>query len=1038
MLSDEGREKIQSWGRRKRSFSIFQSSEHDTAQIADILGEVIPDLTTVHPADLLDLPDSSAPLLLYNITSEDAYENAGALHRLVIRLILWKNEPVFLLSPASSEEWERGNVWRGDGEIDKKGLRLDSLSLILNQDRLILPTPAILNLVSDQPEMTYIEEQMAKALGEKGLCFRAQALIGRYHVDFLVEKNGAQVVVECDGIVYHSSDEAKRKDKKRDSYLQGRGYPVLRFTGGKINNRVGCCVERIEQVLDESRMDQSQVLPMDDNLDGSQKKAVSTNPGQVCVLAPAGSGKTLVLTNRGIHLVNEGFDERRVLAMAFNKKAREEMQERLRKMGFSEVKRQVHTFNSYGAQLLTDRYSLKGKGFAAYEDRQYFKILFSVLENHCGELRRIKGSTQSLKDAIQKIKGELVPPGQSLEPVCRKFIREGCPKKTDPVWSAVFEEFLQWQKDSEHLTFADQVYLAVRELAEDPELRRRTQMSLDALLVDEFQDLDPAQSALVEILTTGHGNLFVVGDDDQMIYGWRGADIRRLRGFSNDRRTQTVTLSTNYRSSQLVVRHAGFLIEHNKEREKKEVAARVAAPRGAVEIFIGEDLAQEKDFLVKSLKETRGEEVHWSEFAVLVRYKELYRAVMDALRAAGIPFFCEEKAALYSRYPARALMGYFTAILDWPSPPKEIWGDILTVPNRYLSNEYVNQVGLAADPIAVLRSGKDLKDGQRKKVNRLLESLENLNKALADHPSNAHELFQRIDAVFRLAAHFKQERGFSEDNDVADEGLVLDQLKEAAKQFSDSREFLEHCEIEREQEKTGRKETGEEDHDAVQVMTIHKAKGKEWRGVVLFHLEWRQGSYESEEEQKRIEEEERRVVYVGATRAIEMLWVTAGRKSKSCFVDELFRDPGFRERDLRQEIEYRQERLGSLKREIDQLKTEENQELIKVDRSQGIDRDQLRSEFDAVRKGAGLLRRLLWCLGLKSTYLRHLEKDCCILEEADQAKQRIDQIQSQINGKGDRIEEISEEMDRLKREERFRRILATPIDTNGSSKEILS
>ena len=186
MLSDKGREKIQDWGRRGRSFSIFQCSEHDAAQIAKILGEVIPDLTTVNPSDLLDLPEPSGPVLLYNITSKEAYKNANALHRLVVRLIRWENQPVFLLSPDSREEWERGNLWLGDGKIDNNGLRLDALTRILRQDSVIIPDMPTLDFASDQPEMTYIEDFMAKELNVKGLSFTAQALIGRYHIDFLV------------------------------------------------------------------------------------------------------------------------------------------------------------------------------------------------------------------------------------------------------------------------------------------------------------------------------------------------------------------------------------------------------------------------------------------------------------------------------------------------------------------------------------------------------------------------------------------------------------------------------------------------------------------------------------------------------------------------------------------------------------------------------------------------------------------------------------------------------------------------------------
>ncbi len=1042
MLSDKGREKIQDWGRRGRSFSIFQCSEHDAAQIAEILGKVILDLTTVYPSDLLDLPEPSGPVLLYNIAAEDAYENADALHRLVIRLILWENESVFLLSPDHSADWERGNVWLGDGKIDKNGLRLDSLSLILNQDRLI-PTPAILDLVSDQPEMTYIEQQMADALNEKELCYRAQALIGRYHVDFLVEKNGSQVVVECDGKAYHSSDEAKEKDGERDSYLQGRGYPVRRFTGGEINSRGGAgrCVEQIEQVLDESQVDKSQGFPLDGNLDESQKEAVFTKPGQVCVLAPAGSGKTLVLTNRGIHLVNEGFCEHRVLALAFNSEARKEMQKRLQKMGFSDVKRQVHTFNSYGANLLADRYALTGRGFAAYEDKEYSKRLFAVVEKHCGELRRKRGASQPLKEAIENTKHELVSPGRFLEPVCRSLIKGKCPKEADPIWSEVFEEFIQWQKGSDHLVFADQVYLAVRELAEDPNLRRKKQMSLDALLIDEFQDLDATQLMLIEILALGHGNLFVVGDDDQMIYGWRGADIERLRRFLKDPHTRKVTLSTNYRSSQLIVRHAGFLISHNTQREEKKIEAQASASQGKVELFIGSDLAQETAFLVQSLQEAKEAGFEWGEIAVLVRYRDLYRAVVDALQRAGIPYFCKEKPVFYSRRAAGAMIGYFAAVLDWPSPPRDVWKAILHVPNRYLSDDYISRVNNAEKPVAFLRSGEGLTTSKsdiekRRKVVQLLDHLQGLHELEKTDPSDANALFRKIDGAFALNRHFKQQRGISDDNDTADEGLILEQLEELSKKFANPHDFLKYCEAQRDSEEENKeREENSNGHDVtVQVMTIHRAKGKEWRGVALFHLESRNNSsYESDEKEKESVEEERRVVYVGATRAIETLWVTAERGKKSRFVDELFRDPGFRDRDPQQEIEYRQERLGNLKQEIDQLKTEENQERIKVDRAQGIERDRVRRELDAVKEGAGFLRRLLWRLGLKSARLRQLKKDCQTVEKANQAEQRVGQIQSQLNAKRKRTEEISEEMDRLRREVMFRRILSDPIEESNSS-----
>ena len=1039
MISEVGREKVRDWGDRRRSFSIFKCSEANAEAIAEVLSESVPDLTALVPSDLTDLPESNGPVLLHSISSEEACKNADSLHRLIVRLIRWENQPIFLLSPDSRDEWERGNLWLGDGKIDSDGLRLDALTSVLGQDSVSIPDMSILDLVSDQPEMTYIEDLMAKALNAKGLSFTAQALIGKYHVDFLVEKNGVQVVVECDGRAYHSSDEAKAKDKERDSYLQERGYLVLRFTGGEINGSTSSCVEQIDQALDESQVEKSQAFRMDDNLDDSQQKAVFTSPGQVCVLAPAGSGKTKVLTNRGIHLVNEGFREHQILALAFNKKAREEMQKRLRKMGFLDVKRHVHTFNSYGVQLLGHKpYSLSGHDFPKHEgDRRYSETFFEILQGYfVNERKRTKKFNTYSKEAVRKTKGQLTPPGKFLQSMCQHYVLGGCPEEGDQIWSQIFEEFLQWQKDSDHLTFADQVYLAVRELAEDPVLRRQTQISIDALLIDEFQDLDAAQLMLVDILALGHGNLFVVGDDDQMIYGWRGADIERLRNFLKDPNTRKIALSTNYRSSLLVVRHAGYLISHNGDRELKNVRPKEEASRGEVQLFIGNDIAQECTYLVNTLNKARDAGFQWKELAVLVRYRELYRTVLAALDKGRIPVDFKDAAVLYSTRAGRAVVGYFTAVLYWPSPPKSVWSDILNVPNRFLSHEYVDHIGSCANPIETLRAGKSLNDIQQKRVLSLLKQLEGVNDALRREVHNAHDLFQVIDTTFGLAPYFKKEAGVSDDNDAADYGLVVDQLREASKQFSDPPEFLAYCKAEQEKEEKEEKAqfvqgkdttSSDSDKDAVALMTIHKAKGKEWRGVVLFHQEWRKHNSVGtlpEKEKKREEEEERRVVYVGATRAIEALWVTAERAKKSRFVDELFKDPKFEDINVQQEIQNQKTQLDVLEQRMECLWDEKGKEQIVVDRGQGMEQVRMQREISIIEQHMSFIRRLLLRLGLVPSRLKQLRHDLEVVTEVGRARQRIAEIEHEIGAKNATIEEVEEAIDSLDREEQFRRVLS--------------
>jgi DNA helicase II / ATP-dependent DNA helicase PcrA len=1037
VISDIGRNKVQDWARRRRSFSIFQCPENDAAEIAVVLSDSIRGLTIIHSLALSDLPETSGPVLLQSVGSKEAYTNADALHRLVLRLTRWEDEAVFLLSPDSQDKWERGNLWLGNGKVDRRGLYLDALTLVLRQDNVNVPDLMTLDSASDQPEMTYIEQHIAEALDKEGISFKAQALMGRYHVDFLVEKDRAQVVVECDGKAYHSSDKEKEADRKRDLYLLERGYRVLRFTAGDINGKISWCVEQIKRALNKSQVDKSRRLQIDDDLDNSQKQAVFASPGEICVLAPAGSGKTKVLTNRAIHLVNEGFREKRVLALAFNRVARLEMQNRLGKIGFSEVDKRVHTFNSYGANLPSDVYNLIGKGFDPKKARKSLgEKIFPILETKLGELKKVRGSRESLLTAIERVKRELSIPGEFIQPECRKLLKESCPSKRDQIWSQIFEQVLQWQIDSDNLTFADHVYLAVRRLAEDAIFRRNTQMTIDALLIDEFQDLDAAQRTLTEILVLGHGNMFVVGDDDQMIYGWRGADIGRFRQFLDAPNTRKITLPTNYRSSQLLVRHAGYLISHNKDREGKDVRPKIGASTGKVALYIGNDLAEERAYLKSALTEAHKEGFKWKELAVLVRYRELYHPVLEELRQSAIPVDFRDKAALlYSTRAARAITGYFKAVLDWPSPPKSVWREILNAPNRYISNDYVDQIGREADPVATLSKGNDLTGSQRDEVRSLLNQLEEVNGRLRYDFPKSYDLFQRIDTTFGLTSHFKQESGVSDDNEAADYGLLIDQLREQSKQFPDPRGFLAHCEAEKEKEAqfAQREDSISEssDKDAVALMTIHKAKGKEWRGVVLFHQEWRKpNSFESasQEETKHDVEEERRVVYVGATRAIEALWVTAERGKRSIFVDELFRDPEFRENNTSKELRYRQDRLEKTEREIIRMQEERNKQQLTVDRAQGIDLNSVERKLAQQKRSMSLLKRLLSWIGVEPSRTRQLKSDFAIAQEGDQAEQRIREVDHRITGLEDRKYSILEEIDRLKREEKFRRILSDPIE----------
>jgi len=485
-----------------------------------------------------------------------------------------------------------------------------------------------------------------------------------------------------------------------------------------------------------------------------------------------------------------------------------------------------------------------------------------------------------------------------LMPTCRDLKYENIPHMDDLVWGDVFEKLLEFQQDNNLLTLADLVYLTVRRLAEDAPLRHRCQENFDAILVDEFQDLNAGQLALVELLACAHNNLFVVADDDQMIYSWRGANIDQIRQFPEIYQPcHQAIISTNYRSAKDIIRQTGFLISRNTIREDKEIKPRPSAAQGSVTFCFADGLAPEREFLTDSLMKARRNGYSWKDIAVLTRYREMFFPIVDALEQAKIPYGCED-FKFFSRPAARAVIGYLLAILKWPNPPHRIWGDILNAPNRYLSNSYVTQVMESSDPVEFLTGSKTrlTDDHQYDRIDRLLRQLERLHREFVSNPKNSYELVEEIDRFMRLTIFYRITPEFSSDNDTADQGLIIETLKMLAQRMSDPHEFVRDCRERREVEEERAAKGGRRGHhepQGLQVLTIHKAKGKEWKGVVLFHVEPPRHLDSKDVDRESYLEEERRVIYVGATRVKDDLWVTAKREERYNFAYELCKNPIF-------------------------------------------------------------------------------------------------------------------------------------------------
>ncbi|MCB0011075.1 MAG: ATP-dependent helicase, partial [Anaerolineales bacterium] len=392
--------------------------------------------------------------------------------------------------------------------------------------------------------------------------------------------------------------------------------------------------------------------PYDDDLDPMQKRAKDTVRGPVRVLAPAGSGKTKTLTNRVIHLLNQGVPAEQILALAFNRKAAQEMTERLRARGVRRV--EIRTFHALGYQILRDALGWRYSG--EKEHQRTRQLLNQAVASQVSiPARRDSDPLAPFLEMLAYAKSSL----PDLRTLKVELEEDSVP------FEPIFQAFLQAQSQKKHLTFDDMIYLSVRLLLRQDELRRQYQEQFHYLLVDEFQDLNKAQILFLTLLALPHNNLFVVGDDDQMIYGWRGAEVGHILDFPKRFPTASETvLSTNYRSTEAIVTHSRRLIDNNRERVPKNIRARAGAPAGLFAVRFGDDLWEQVQAAVNWLQEQVGAgELAWTDCAILYRYRAYQYPLALALAQAEIPHSQVDLRELFLTPVGQDITAYLTAVL---------------------------------------------------------------------------------------------------------------------------------------------------------------------------------------------------------------------------------------------------------------------------------------------------------------------------------------------------------------------------------------
>ena len=606
------------------------------------------------------------------------------------------------------------------------------------------------------------------------------------------------------------------------------------------------------------------------------------------VVAGAGSGKTRVLTHRVAHLIaDHKVKPNEILAITFTNKAAGEMRERLERMlGVTARAIWILTFHAACGRILRREAERLGyrSTFSIYDDQDQVRLTKACLEELGKDPKRF--SPRGIHSQISRMKNELVSPKAALERVASFW---------DQTVAETYDLYQRRLHASNAVDFDDLLMLTVEVLERFPEARERWQKAFAHVLVDEYQDTNHAQYRLLQLLAEKHGNVFAVGDQDQSVYGFRGADIRNIIEFENDfPGTRVITLEQNYRSTNHILRAANAVIENNSERKPKRLFSDLGEgdPVRVVEV---EDEHAEARFVAAEIAGLIDGGYSASEIAVFYRTNAQSRVLEDVLVRQDVPYQVIGGPRFYERAEIRDAIAYLTVLVN-PSDA----GSLLRIANR--PRRGIGDTSLArlvthaeARGLTLFQAMADPEAaGVTAAAARSSRSFHATMEALMAASQELHvdELLERVLEKTGVLDAFEAERTIEARGRIENLQELVGVAREYRLENADATVagFLQDISLVSDQD------TIRDDRGLVTLMTLHNAKGLEFRAVFAIGMEEGVFPHVRAVEEQGVEEE-RRLAYVGMTRAMERLTLTHtmsrslwGRRNynlASRFLDEL-------------------------------------------------------------------------------------------------------------------------------------------------------
>ncbi|MDU7241600.1 DNA helicase PcrA [Clostridium sp.] len=605
-------------------------------------------------------------------------------------------------------------------------------------------------------------------------------------------------------------------------------------------------------------------------LNKEQYEGATTIEGQVLILAGAGSGKTRVLTHRMAHMIDDlGILPYKILAITFTNKAAKEMKDRVKALiGERAEDMWISTFHSTCVRILRREIEKLGykKSFTIYDTSDQ-----KTLIKECMKALNINDkdiTEQEIMSKIGKAKDNMQSPAS--------FMREHESNFREKKIADVYEMYQKRLKENNALDFDDLIFKTVELFKQDKETLEFYQRKFQYIMVDEYQDTNKVQYELIRLLAEKYRNVCVVGDDDQCIYQWRGADIRNILDFEKDYPdAKVIKLEQNYRSKGNILDAANVVIVNNANRKSKVLRTEQESGN-KIKIYRAYSDSDEGDFVATQINKIKEEEnKSYKDFAILYRTNAQSRIFEESLRRKAIPYKILGGTRFYDRKEIKDMISYLKVLVN-PTDSISL-RRIINVPKRGIGDATVNKVVDFADDYELplwdaLSTVRNIPTLTARNCGGIEIFMEMMDKFM--EMSEIMPVSTLIETILKDTGYISE---LEKSKEIEDKSRIenLKELVSDAVDFERSSEdkslsaYLEKVSLVQDTDKL------EEDDDTIVLMTVHSAKGLEFPVVFMVGMENGifpgNASFESDAEM----EESRRLCYVGITRAKEQLFMTS-------------------------------------------------------------------------------------------------------------------------------------------------------------------